>query len=113
MGKRDTTPSTRTSCSRGSRNCSSSTDVVLRRRQPRVPVSLSSRCLRRYATQLVCFSHLHLEFRSRARRRDLYLGQMAEECTAPDLSVSIYQYSRDDLPPNALENPTPTTSPVL
>ncbi|KAI1356459.1 hypothetical protein F5Y01DRAFT_78198 [Xylaria sp. FL0043] len=39
-------------------------------------------------------------------------SQMTEECTAPDMSVSIYQYWRDDLPPNALENPIPTTSPV-
>ncbi|KAI1423927.1 hypothetical protein F5Y12DRAFT_496621 [Xylaria sp. FL1777] len=39
-------------------------------------------------------------------------SQITEECTAPDLSVSIYQYWRDDLPPDALENPIPTTSTV-
>ncbi|TGJ85275.1 hypothetical protein E0Z10_g3480 [Xylaria hypoxylon] len=39
-------------------------------------------------------------------------GQMVEQCTAPDSSVSIYQYWRDDLPPDALENPIPAASSV-
>ncbi|KAI8635261.1 hypothetical protein F5Y19DRAFT_469131 [Xylariaceae sp. FL1651] len=39
-------------------------------------------------------------------------SQMVEECTAPDMSISLYQYWRDDLPPYALENPIPTTTPV-
>jgi hypothetical protein len=38
------------------------------------------------------------------------LGDLVEECTAPNLSISIYQYWRDDLPPNALENPIPTNT---
>ncbi|KAI0459457.1 hypothetical protein F5B21DRAFT_303025 [Xylaria acuta] len=39
-------------------------------------------------------------------------SQLTEACAAPDMSLSIYQYWRDDLPPNALESPIPTTNPI-
>ncbi|KAJ2987918.1 hypothetical protein NUW58_g4245 [Xylaria curta] len=37
-------------------------------------------------------------------------SRTTEDCTAPDMSLAIYQYWRDDLPPDALENPIPTVS---
>ncbi|KAI8959228.1 hypothetical protein F5Y11DRAFT_362069 [Daldinia sp. FL1419] len=37
--------------------------------------------------------------------------QYLEECTAPSTTLSIYQYWRDDLPPDALENPIPSGTP--
>ncbi|KAI0134973.1 hypothetical protein F4814DRAFT_443800 [Daldinia grandis] len=37
--------------------------------------------------------------------------QYLEECIAPGIILSIYQYWRDDLPPDAPENPIPSGTP--